>query len=364
MAEAPTQDCVIVTGSSGLIGSAVVKRLSEEGYRVFGWDRDEPAGPLPPHFEFQKVDLTSEESVNEAAAQVSDASGNRVASVVHLAAYYDFSGEPSEMYEKVTVRGTERVLQALQRQSVNLQQFLFSSTLLVYAPTQPGESIAEDWPVEPKWAYPESKVKTEQLLREEHEYAPLVLMRVAGVYTDECNSIPLAQQMRRIYEKQLTSHVFPGDTSHGQSFVHLKDLVRAIARAVEHRRALPAETVLLIGEPETYSYDTLQKTYGKLMHDEDDWYTQEIPKTLAKTGAWVQGKIPGMEEPFIKPWMIDLADDHYEVDITRAKSLIEWEPRHRLIDTLPAMVEALKRDPVAWYRAHKLDPPDDLQKES
>jgi hypothetical protein len=66
--------------------------------------------------------------------------------------------------------------------------------------------------------------------------------------------------------------------------------------------------------------------------------------------------IPG-QEPFIKPWMIDLADDHYALDIDRARSEIRWAPKRRLIDTLPKMVEALKKDPAGWYRAHRLEPP-------
>jgi hypothetical protein len=44
--------------------------------------------------------------------------------------------------------------------------------------------------------------------------------------------------------------------------------------------------------------------------------TPQIPKSPAKAGAWLQDQIPG-EEPFIKPWMIDLADDHYALDIHR-----------------------------------------------
>jgi nucleoside-diphosphate-sugar epimerase len=71
----------------------------------------------------------------------------------------------------------------------------------------------------------------------------------------------------------------------------------------------------------------------------------------------VQGKILGMEDPFIKPWMIDFADAHYELDISKARKLIGWEPKHRLIDTLPRMIEALKADPQGWYQHHKIEPP-------
>jgi nucleoside-diphosphate-sugar epimerase len=69
----------------------------------------------------------------------------------------------------------------------------------------------------------------------------------------------------------------------------------------------------------------------------------------------VQDQIPGVEEPFIKPWMIDLADDHYALDITRARTLLGWSPRRSLRETLPKMVAALKADPAGFYRRNKLE---------
>lgn len=66
---------------------------------------------------------------------------------------------------------------------------------------------------------------------------------------------------------------------------------------------------------------------------------------------------PLAKEPFIKPWMIDLADDHYALDVTRARKLLEWWPKQTLRGTLPLMVAALARDPVGWYRENRLVPP-------
>ncbi|MGD9889922.1 MAG: NAD-dependent epimerase/dehydratase family protein, partial [Dehalococcoidia bacterium] len=240
-----------------------------------------------------------------------------------------------------------------------VEQFVFSSTMLVHAPCEPGQRIREDWPLEPAWAYPQSKVTTEQLIREQHGAIPIVLLRIAGVYDDQCHSIPLAHQIQRIYERTLISHVFPGNSSHGQAFLHLDDLVDALVQIVDRRALLPPELVLLLGEPETLSYDELQHSFGRLIHGED-WETREIPKALAKTGAWLQDHIPG-EEPFIKPWMIDRADDHYALDITAAHTMLDWWPKRSLRQTLPAMVAALKRDPLGWYRANKLEPPAGLR---
>ena len=230
-----------------------------------------------------------------------------------------------------------------------------SDTMLVHAPCEPGQRINEDWPIAPAWAYPESKAKMERLILEGRGDTPVVLLRIAGVYDDRCHSIPLAHQIQRIYERKLTSHVFPGATAHGQTFVHRGDLVDAFARLVDRRLDLPPVLPLLIGEPETASYDELQHMFGRLIHNEA-WETREIPKAIAKTGAWLEDQVPG-EEPFIKPWLIDRADDHYALDVSRARTLLGWEPQRSLRETLPTMVASLKADPLGWYRTNKLEPP-------
>jgi hypothetical protein len=54
--------------------------------------------------------------------------------------------------------------------------------------------------------------------------------------------------------------------------------------------------------------------------------------------------------------MVSLSDDHYEIDISRARDKLDWSPRHTR-ERLPIMVEALKREPEEWYRRNKLSPP-------
>lgn len=352
------KEVVVVTGSSGRIGSRLIRNSARQ-YHMIGFDR--AGDPYPPiEAECVSVDITSPESIRRGLERVRYAYGDRIASVVHLAAYYDFSGEPSPLYQKITVDGTRNLLRELQ--NFNVEQFIFSSTMLIHAPTEPGQLLDEDWPIQAKWDYPQSKVETEKVIHEERGDIPAVLLRIAGVYTDSCDSIPLAQQIRRIYENQITSHLYPGDLSHGQSFVHLDDTVNAIERTIERRHDLPHEIPILIGEPETYSYGQLQETMAQLIHGESDWSTERIPPSMAKAGAWMQDHTPATGDAFIKPWMIDLADDHYELDVRRARELLGWEPQRRLIDTLPKMIQALQRDPLAWYKQHDLEPSAGLER--
>ena len=349
---------IIITGSSGMIGSPLCAMLGAT-YNAVGFDR--AGAPYPPiEVECVSVDLTAGDRIRRALARVRFAYGPRLASVIHLAAYYNFSGEPSPLYDEITVRGTERFLRALHEMQFDVEQFIFSSTMLVHAPGRSGERISEESPVEPRWDYPRSKAETERVIKAERGAIPSVILRIAGVYDDDCHSIPLAHQIQRIYERRLTGRVYPGDVSRGQAFVHLDDTLEAIRLAVAKRHALPPDTTLLIGEPETLNYDELQRAFARLIHDEE-WETHQIPKAIAKTGAWVLDNMPLVEEPFIKPWMVDLADDHYALDISRAQKTLGWEPVHSLRDTLPNMVAALKRDPAGWYREHELPVPSSLE---
>ena len=346
---------VIVTGSNGTIGDAVMRRFAGRFQDVVGFDRKAPTPP-PPGCTAVDVDITSDESVREGLFMIREHHGAHVASVIHLAAYYDFFGEPTTKYDEVTVRGTGRLLRGLRELDFQVEQFVFTSTMLVHRPAEPGQFINEDWPVEPTWAYPESKVRTEQLIRDERGGIPAVLLRISGVYEDRCHSIPLAHQIQRIYERQLTSRIYSGSTSHGQSFLHLDDLVDAIVLVVERRAQLPPELPILLGEPEALSYDELQHTFARLIHG-DDWETLEVPgqlSLLAKAGAWVMEQLPGAD-PFLKPWMIDRANDHYALDITRARTLLGWEPKRSLRGTIPKMIAALKAAPAGFYRENKLE---------
>jgi nucleoside-diphosphate-sugar epimerase len=334
------KDIILVTGSCGRIGSQVVQRLSKE-FDVFGFE-------LPTvscNQQIIHVDLSSDESVKEAFSKVPD---RKIASVIHLAAYYSFDQKHSPLYDKVTVQGTERLLKGLA--DFDVDQFIFSSTMLVHAPTAPGKPITEDSLVQPNWDYPLSKVKVEQLMHRFKGKMSTVVLRIAGVYDDHCHSIPISHQIQRIYEKKLEARLFSGDVTHGAAFLHMQDLIDAIALAVEKRKELPKELTLLLGEEETLSYDQLQRQISSLLFGKE-FKTWQVPKTFAKMGAWALCLI---SNPFIKPWMIDLADDHYELDVSRAKELLGWRPKKRLSKVLPKMVAELKSDPAEWYKANQL----------
>ena len=349
---------VIITGASGGVGTALTQSL-RQSYRIIALDRSESEAADASY----TFDLTDVESIKAAVGEIVEHHGKDIAAVVHLAAYFDFTGEASPLYEKVNEQGTQNLLEALE--GLNVERFVYSSTMLVHEPQVPGRRVDEETPIGPTWAYPQSKARTEEVIRR-HASMPYTLLRLAGMY-DERTSVPtLSHQIARIYEHTFKSHVYSGNTNAGQACVHKEDMIDAFRRTIDRRHELPRHSEILIGEEHALSYEALQNRIGELIHGKKQWKTVVMPKPLAKTGALLEEKseplVPDAfdkgEKPFIRSFMIDMADDHYELDIRRARAQLEWEPQHAIFDSLEAMVDHLLEDPHGWYQANGITPPD------
>ena len=347
---------VLITGAAGNIGGALMQAFAKD-YRVVGLDRDDDGKDG-----IVEIDITSPQSMKLALEKIGAEHGRHIAAVIHLVAFFDFSGEPNPLYDKVNVEGTRNLLQALD--GFEVERFVYASTMLVHAPVDPGERIDEQTPFDPRWEYPKSKKKVEDLIRAEARM-PYAILRLAGIY-DSKSAVPtLSHQIARIYERNFQSHLYAGPLNAGQSMLHREDMISALSATLEHRQDLPDDAQILIGEPFAPGYDTLQDRIGELIHGEDDWATFKVPQPLAELGAAAQNAAEPLvpdaidhgEKPFIQPFMIAMADDHYALDIKRAEDWLGWRPEHRLEDELPAMVADLKRDPLTWYKRNGITPP-------
>lgn len=348
---------VLITGAQSAIGRALAKGLQGR-YVAIGMDRHCEGAII----ECIETDITNLQSLTEAIAEFRSRHGDQVAAVVHLANYYDFRGEENPLYQSINVEGTGHLMAALQ--GLRVERFIRTSSMLIHRPTVPGLPINEDSPQEPKWAYPKSEMAAEQAIREGAGPMPYTVLRLAGTYDEWCHAPMLAHQIQRIREDGLGSHLLPGNLAHGLSFVHRDDVVDAIARTIDARDRLPSQLTLLIGEPSVMSYEALQQELGQLIHGQA-WKTRSIYKPLAEAGALAADILEKLtpdaldegKKPFIRPFMIALADDHFELDVTRAKTFLGWEPRHALRNVLPLMVANMKKDSAAFYRENGLEVP-------
>ncbi len=352
---------VLITGAAGAIGSDLARQLADD-FTVVGLDRegsDAPCQSIP-------FDLTDRDSVFEALATLRKEHGDKIAAVVHLAAYFDFTGEDGPLYQAVNVDGTRYLLEALQHFTV--ERFIYSSTMLVHQAVDPGERVSEETPIAPGWAYPESKARAENAIADARCDIPTLILRLAGLY-DEDTAVPtLSHQIARIYSGGLKSHLHSGNPDAGQSFIHRDDMMRLFRAAIDRRSDLPEHAVILAGEEEAASYKRLQDRIGTLIHGRERWETVTLPQSVAKLGAKVEvmsepvipDDIDQGERPFLRPFMIDLSNDHYALDISRARHLLGWEPRHFIMDALPEMIRRLMDDPLGWHARNGVTTPREL----
>ncbi len=349
---------VLITGAGGNLGQTLARSLGDS-YRVVGLDLKAKEAP----FQILQADFASAASIELALQRIRDAYGARLASVVHLVAYFNFTNADDPRYRSVNVEGTRHLLRALQ--AFEVEQFLYASTMLVHAPCRPGERITENQPIDPRWAYPRSKAAAEEAVRQEHGRIPCVNLRLAGVY-DEQSLVPtMAQQFARIYERDMQSYFYSGSPLVGQAMLHREDMLDAFRRTIDRRATLPTEAAILIGEADAMGYDALQDRLGSLLHGEQEWPTVQVPKAFAAAGLWVQSRLEPVipdaidkgQAPFVRPFMAEMADDHYALDTRRARELLGWEPRHSFKDELPRLVQSLKDDPPGWYRRNGVTPP-------
>src|SRR5262245_13605659 len=118
------KEIILITGCSGRIGFRCAERLLAN-YTVIGADVF-LVGHLP-GIELIGIDLGSKKNLEEGLKIIKDRFGNKIASVIHLAAFYSFTKGHWSEYERITINGTKHLLEGLIK-DFEVGQFIFSST--------------------------------------------------------------------------------------------------------------------------------------------------------------------------------------------------------------------------------------------
>ena len=88
MRDSGSKPLALITGAGGNIGRSLAASLAPS-YRVVGLDRKVETGDFPTI----QADFSSADSIALALYRVRAEFGDRIASVIHLAAYFDFEDE-------------------------------------------------------------------------------------------------------------------------------------------------------------------------------------------------------------------------------------------------------------------------------
>lgn len=138
---------ILVTGSSGFVGAALLEALRERGFEARGFSRSPRGNDLA-------GDLLDPESIRAALAAFAPEL------VYNLAGRTDLKCAPAEGY-KVNVDGVSNLIDAV-ADAVSVRRVVWASTQLV---NRPGRAVAGDTDYDPGCAYGRSKVEAERRLR-------------------------------------------------------------------------------------------------------------------------------------------------------------------------------------------------------
>lgn len=143
---------VLITGSSGTIGTSLMAQLPAMGWQVKGLDQQ----PAPEDGEFEQVvaDITDPDALDRAMAGVR--------AVVHLAG--QSTEGPWPLIREANLEGTYQVFEAARRAGVRRLVYASSNHATGFTPRTHGE-LAADTPPRPDTLYGVSKVFGEALGR-------------------------------------------------------------------------------------------------------------------------------------------------------------------------------------------------------
>lgn len=144
---------LLITGSSGFIGSALINHLRATGQRAFGIDIRKPRWRLM-HADDLDVDIT------DAVALMATVVRLQPTAVVHLAARTDISSDSVVRFH-ANIEGVANLMHAVQAAG-SVRRVLWTSTQLV---SRVGRIPQQDTDFDPDTSYGESKVVGERIVR-------------------------------------------------------------------------------------------------------------------------------------------------------------------------------------------------------
>jgi 2-alkyl-3-oxoalkanoate reductase len=165
---------VLVTGGTGFTGTALVKRLIDEGHSVVALDYKEglQCNALRAHgAEVVIGSVTDKDAVER--------SMKGVEFVFHLAAAFRELNVPNSFYDDVNVGGTRLVLESARRHGA--RKFIYCSTCGVHGNVD-HPPANEDAPIKPADYYQRTKYEAEPLVLAEPGPMETVILRPAAIY--------------------------------------------------------------------------------------------------------------------------------------------------------------------------------------
>ncbi|HEY2013024.1 MAG TPA: NAD-dependent epimerase/dehydratase family protein [Bryobacteraceae bacterium] len=305
---------ILVTGAHGMLGRALVNRLSQFGEPLRLMVRKPPATPPGSRIQLVYGDLGDPTAVDRAVEGIE--------LVFHVGAA--MKGGLAE-FTSGTVWGTRNIVDACERHGVHKLVYVSSMTVLHNAGHLPDAPVTEKFPYEPfaakRGLYSQTKLEAErtvlQAVGENRIHA--VILRPGQIYGPGAEKQPPAGAIA-LGGRWLVV----GSGDHYVPFVYVENVVDALMLAAQQE--LPNGSIFQLVDPE-----------GLRQKDYVDWVRRSgrrvkvsyVPAWFLKGAGWglgVLGKMLKRQVP-LSPYRVDSITPLWPCDCTAAHTQLGWSPR-------------------------------------
>jgi UDP-glucose 4-epimerase len=331
---------IVITGASGNVGTALLRRLAATGagHELVGVTRraPEPSGVYR-EVRWHQVDLADDDAATQLRPIVAGADA-----VVHLAWGFQPTRN-TEYLRRQGVGGTAAVLEAAHAEGVG--QLLHMSSVGTYAAGRYGQRVDETWSTAgiPSSPYSQNKSAAERLLddyeRENGDAGVAITRMRPGFIVQRAAASGLMRYALPGFVPMLAVPLLPLlplDKRLCIPLVHADDVADAFIAAMDRRAAGPFN---LAAEPPV-GRDQVAEVLGA--------HPIHVPSTVL--GPLVDLSWRARVQPIDRGW-IDMAFAVPLLDCGRAATELDWRPRYSSIEALAEVIAGVRE------QAHTDDSP-------
>ncbi len=321
---------ILVTGGTGFIGSHLVEQLSAKGYHVRCLVRKNSNISHIQNVcsEFVYGDLLDVRSLESAVRNAKY--------IFHLAAASGRS-RPKEDYYSVNVLGTRNLLKACFRFNVNLDNFIYVSSVSAVGPSMNEFPLTEESPCLPVDFYGESKLAGEKVVSEYGNKLPATIIRPSLVYGPREKGRYKVLWHMKMTEKGFRIGV--GSKKGMFSIIYVKDLVEGFLAAAESNKSEGQKYILCNQNPT--SFDEICKLSATALQKKT--IPIRVPYFVRESAALLLEFYARMTNtrPLIRRKRSPHRSQHWVYDSSKAKRELSFQPRTSLQEGI--------ENTAAWY---------------
>lgn len=332
---------VFVTGGTGFVGSALVRRLSRIGHAVHVLARASSDRRSLEHLPitWHEGDLLDAPSVARALGRASDSAHASVRElvVVHSAALISYRTRDAALSQRVNVDGTRHVLDAARASGAQRLCFV-SSVVTVGQAAGPEDTLDEQSRFNGEGlgcAYVTTKRAAEELVLASSRDLDVVVVNPGAIFGPAAVPSNTARFLAHVATAPRLIPSPPGSLS----VVGVEDVADGIVRALDHgrsgRRYLLTESNWRVADIAALVREELGQRKSSLT----------LPRPLWLGAAYAARLVDRIRPLAVTtPQALRLLGEHYRFDARRARSELGWNPK--------PFAEVLKGT-LSWMRSER-----------